>query len=183
MKEKEILPALEELGWRCGKDEAGDYFCLMDIGKEQVQIIPSIGKRPDHFRVSFMPSVSTKDFTAAAAFILGEARSHVPIIVSNDVPERVVDFSLGNVVRLSQAAISWANAQDIEQGLAFYRHLSTDAKGARPLWHLAALAIAGDVGRLSSYQRSFELGDRLGFVPYINAQMLERALLVARDIQ
>lgn len=37
--------------------------------------------------------------------------------------------------------------------------------------------------RLSSYQRSFELGDRLGFVPYINAQMLERALMVALDLQ
>lgn len=43
--------------------------------------------------------------------------------------------------------------------------------------------MTGRGDRLSSYQRSFELGDRLGFVPYINAQMLERALMVALDLQ
>ncbi|EIU6989908.1 hypothetical protein L5574_007070, partial [Pseudomonas aeruginosa] len=116
MKEIEILSALEGLGWRCDKDEAGDYFCLMDIGEVQIQIIPTIGKRSDHFRVSLMPSVSTKNFTAAVAFVLGEASNYVPIIVSNNVPEKIVDFSLDDVVRLSQSAISWASAQDIEKG-------------------------------------------------------------------
>ncbi|MDF5999835.1 hypothetical protein P4050_16105 [Pseudomonas aeruginosa] len=115
MKEIEILSALEGLGWRCDKDEAGDYFCLIEIGEVQVQIIPTIGKRSDHFRVSLMPSVSTKNFTAAVAFVLGEASNYVPIIVSNDVPEKIVDFSLDDVVRLSQSAISWASAQDIEK--------------------------------------------------------------------
>ncbi|MFF6473159.1 hypothetical protein ACET32_33645, partial [Pseudomonas aeruginosa] len=38
MKEIEILSALVGLGWRCDKDEAGDYFCLMDIGEVQIQI-------------------------------------------------------------------------------------------------------------------------------------------------
>ncbi|MDU9407343.1 hypothetical protein RTH74_07005 [Pseudomonas sp. zfem001] len=180
MKEIEILPTLEELGWRCGKDEVGDYFCLMDSGNAQIQIIPAIGKRSDHFRVSFMPSVSTKSFTEAVAFVLGEARDYVPIIVSNDVPEKIVDFSLDDVVRLSQSAISWASAQDIEKGLAAYRALPTNSKGAMPLRHLAALAIAGEVGRLVGYQRSFEQGDRLGFVPYIAAEMIDRALLLAR---
>lgn len=183
MKEKDVLPTLEKLGWRSCRDEVGDYFCLMDIGEAQVQIIPSIGKRSDHFRVSLMPSVSTKKFTAAAAFILGEAGGHEPIIVSNDVPEKIVDFSSEDVIRLSQKAISWASAQDIEKGLEIYRALPTDSKGAMPLRHLAALAIAGDVGRLASYQRNFEQGDRLGFVPYITAKMLDRALLVARDSQ
>ncbi|TFF42015.1 hypothetical protein [Pseudomonas sp. RIT623] len=183
MKEIEILPALEGLGWRCGKDEVGDCFCLMDVGDVQVQIIPAIGKRSDHFRVSLMPSVSTRSFTAAAAFVLGEARDYVPIIVSNDVPEKIVDFSLDDVVRLSRSAISWASAQDIEKGLAAYRALPTNSKGAMPLRHLAALAIAGDVSCLAHYQFSFEQGDRLGFVPYITQDMIARALLIARDVR
>lgn len=65
--------------------------------------------------------------------------------------------------------------------MAAYRALPTDSKGARPLRHLAALAITGDIGRLAKYQRRFEQGDRLGFVPYITAEMLERALLLAQD--
>lgn len=181
MKEKEILPVLEGLGWRCSKDEVGDYVCFMDIGTARVQIIPAIGKRSDHFRVSFMPSISTKTFTAAVEFILGEAVGFEPIIVSNDVPAKIVNFSLDDVIKVSQAATSWAEAQDVEHGLMVYRQLPTDSKGARPLRHLAALAIAGDVGRLASYQRSFEQGDRLGFVPYITAEMVDRALLLARD--
>lgn len=47
MKVKEILPVLERLGWLCRKDEAGDYFCLMDVDGAQVQVIPTIGKRSD----------------------------------------------------------------------------------------------------------------------------------------
>ncbi|UNO21967.1 hypothetical protein MON07_07870 [Pseudomonas aeruginosa] len=183
MKEIEILSALEGLGWRCDKDEAGDCFCLMDIGEVDIQIIPTIGRRSDHFRVSLMSSVSTKNFTAAVAFVLGEVSNYVPIIVSNDVPEKIVDFSLDDVVRLSQSAISWASAQDIEKGLAAYRALPTNSKGAMPLRHLAALAIAGDVSCLANYQFSFEQGDRLGFVPYITQDMIERALLIARNVR
>ncbi len=49
-----------------------------------------------------------------------------------------------------------------------------------PLRHLAALAIAGDVERLNSYKNSFEKGDRLGFVPYITVDMIDRAILIAQ---
>jgi hypothetical protein len=183
VKVKEILPILAGLGWLCRKDEVGDYFCLMDVDGAQVQVIPSIGKRSDHVRVSLMPSVSTKDFTAAASFILGEAGDHEPVILNNDAPEKIVDFSSNDVVRLSQDSISWASSQDIEKGLADYRALPTDAKGAMPLRHLTALAVAGDVERLTAYKLSFEQGDRLGFVPYITQDMIERALLIARDVR
>lgn len=180
MKEKDVLPILKNLGWRCGRDEAGDCFCQIEVGESQIQVTPYISKRTDHFRVSLAPSISTKSFTAAVAFILGEASDHDPIIVSNDEPERISAFSAEDVIRLSQQAILWAANQDIEKGLATYRALPTNSKGARPLRHLAALAIAGNVNQLSSYQRSFEQGDRLEFVPYITAEMVERALLLAR---
>jgi hypothetical protein len=179
VKVKEILPILKDSGWQCHKDEAGDYFCLIDIDERQAQIIPTIGKRIDHFRVSFMPSVSTKGFTAATAFILGEQCDHEPIIVSNDIPEKIANFSAVDVVRLSQAAITWAISQDVEKGLAAYRALPTDSKGALPLRHLSALAIAGNIKKLEEYKCSFEQGDRLGFVPYISLEMLERAILVS----
>ncbi|WP_414858990.1 DUF6990 domain-containing protein [Pseudomonas aeruginosa] len=64
-----------------------------------------------------------------------------------------------------------------------YRALPTNSKGAMPLRNLAALAIAGDVSCLANYQFSFEQGDRLGFVPYITQDMIERALLIARNVR
>jgi hypothetical protein len=81
---------------------------------------------------------------------------------------------------MSEKAISWARSQNIESGLMGYRNLPTDAKGAMPLRHLAALAVAGDVERLEGYKKSFDMGDRLGFVPYITASMIDRAILKAK---
>ncbi|KAF2406605.1 hypothetical protein SAMN04490179_4441 [Pseudomonas antarctica] len=180
MKEKDVVAILKEQGWTCGKDEVGDYFCVTDIGGVQLQIIPSVGKRSDHFRVLLMSSVSSTEFSDAVSFISGDRGSHAPIIVSNEAPEKLSVFSTDDVVRLSEKAASWARSQNIDEGLKIYRELPTDVKGAMPLQHLAALAIAGDSGGLDEYKKSFEKGDRLGFVPYITSDMIGRALMIAQ---
>lgn len=89
-------------------------------------------------------------------------------------------FSCDDIIRLSDKAISWARSQNIDEGLRVYRALPTDVKGAMPIRHLAALAMAGDTGRLDDYKKSFEKGDRLGFVPYVTSDMIDRALMVAQ---
>lgn len=180
MNEKDVVLVLKEQGWVCGKDEVGDYFCIANFGHRQVQVIPYVGKRSDHFRVSLMPSISSKEFSIAVGLILDEVRDYVPVVVSNDPPEKLVELSASDLSRLSEKAISWAHAQSLEDGLAAYRNLPTDAKGAMPLRHLAALAIAGKVDRLESYQRNFELGGRLSFVPYITSEMIDRAISIAQ---
>jgi hypothetical protein len=182
VKEKEVMPILETLGWKAGRDEVGDNFALIRRGDVQLRVIPFIGKRADHFRVAFMASVSTKTFSSAAEFIFGSKDDHEPIIVTNGVEEKVENFSANDVVALSEGTISWGFSQDIEAGLAAYRALQTDAKGAMPLRHLAALAIAGDLQTLSRYQRSFAHGDRLNFVPYITADLIDRALSLAQRL-
>lgn len=180
MKEKDVVSILMEQGWVCSKDEVGDYFCVRDIGGAEVQIIPSVREHSGHFRVSLTPSVSTKEFSEAVAFVRGEGSGYSPVIVSNESPEKLPRFSSADVLRMSEKALSWARAQNIESGLMAYRNLPTHAKGAMPLRHLASLAIAGDVGRLEDYKKSFEMGDRLGFVPYITDSMIDRALLKAK---
>lgn len=181
MEREDVILILSEQGWACSKDEIGDYFCVTDVGGVQLQIIPSVGKRSDHFRVSFMSSISSKKFSEAVSYILGGGGGNVPIIVRNEAPEKLSSFSSGDVIRLSEKAISWARSQSIDEGLTVYRELPTEAKGAMPIRHLAALAIAGDAGRLDEYKRSFEKGDRLGFVPYITFDMIERALMIAKE--
>lgn len=180
MEEKDIVSVLSEQGWVCSKDEVGDYFCITDVGGAQRQVIPSVGKHSDHFRVSLMSSISSKDFSEAVSFILGDGAGNAPIIVRDEVPEKLSGFSSDDVIRLSEKAMSWASSQSIDEGLTVYRKLSTDAKGAMPIRHLAALAIAGDTERLDECKKSFEKGDRLGFVPYITSDMLERALIIAQ---
>jgi len=181
MKKEEMLSMLGDIGWRCSKDEVGDCYCLMDVGKARVQIIPSIGRRSDHFRVSLTPSVSTEGFTKVAEFILGENVDFEPIIVSNEVPKKIANISQSDIMRLSQDAILWANKQDLSNGLRLYRELPTNSKGARPLRHLAALALNGDVECLTNYRNNFVQGDRLGFVPYITSEIIDRAILAAQE--
>ncbi|OQR32241.1 hypothetical protein BWR15_20275 [Pseudomonas sp. T] len=183
MKEENVVSILKEQGWVCSKDEVGDYFCVTEVGGVQLQVIPSVGKRSDHFRVSLMPSISSKEFSEAVDFILGESSRYTPVVVSNEAPEKLPEFSSDDVIRLSERAMSWARSQSLDAGLAVYRNLSTASKGAMPVRHLAALAIAGDVGCLAGYKESFQKGDRLGFVPYITSSMIERALLVAQRIK
>lgn len=180
MKEKDIVSILKEQGWVCSKDEVGDYFCVTDVGGVQLQVIPSVGKRSDHFRVSLMSSISSKEFSEAVSFISGDGGSNTPIIVGNEVPEKLPSLSSDDVIRLSEKAISWARSQSIDEGLTVYRMLPTDVKGAMPIRHLAALAIAGDIGRLDQYKKSFEKGNRLGFVTYITSDIIDRALMLAQ---
>lgn len=180
MNEDEACVILQALGWACGKDEVDDHFCIMNLGDIQLQIIPYIGPRSDHFRVSLMPSISSTAFSDAVAFILGEEKHFSPVIVSNETPQKLENLGAEDIADFSASVISWARDQDIEAGLALYRSAPTDAKGAMPLRHLAALAIAHDVAQLAEYLTSFQNGERLGFVPYITVEMIERSLLIAR---
>lgn len=181
MKNKEVALILEGAGWTRSRDEVGDYFCFIYVDDVWIQVIPSIGKRPDHYRVSLMPSVSSIGFSEVAGFIIGERGRYTPIIVSRDPPEKISVLTPSNVLLMAEKAMAWALNQDLNAGLATYRNLPTDSKGAMPLRHLAALAIAKDVDVLGSYRKSFEDGNRLGFVPYITKDMIDRALLIAMD--
>ena len=91
------------------------------------------------------------------------------------------EVEIENVARLSDEAIDWAKKQDLPAALIEHAGLPTNAPGARPIWHLAALAILGDVAKLRSYHSSFVDGDRLGFVNYVTTDYIERALEQAEN--
>ncbi|MDF3931343.1 DUF6990 domain-containing protein [Pseudomonas citronellolis] len=179
MKEIEFLSILEAQGWKCEMDEAREHFCVINIDDVDVQVIPSVKKRADHFRVSLAASVSSREFSEAVGYIFGKRCGHVPVVLDREPPEKFINISPRDVEMLSGKVISWARSQDINAGLKSYRNLPTDAKGAMPLRHLAALSIAGDAARLMGYKECFDRGDRLGFVPYITAEMIVRAVQLA----
>jgi len=179
MNKLELTDALIGLGWRAGKDEVGEFFFTRNIDSVRVQLLPQIAKRPDYFRFSLNPSVSTDDFSAAISLISGEKTDFEPIIVGNEIPKKITQITTHTVHELSDQVIFWARNQNIDQGLEMLRNLPADSKGAFPLRHLAALSLAGDVEILRLYQRSFSAGDRCGFVPYITAQAINRALEIA----
>ncbi|RUO31308.1 hypothetical protein CWE14_11660 [Aliidiomarina soli] len=177
MRTDDLVKTLIELGWFCSKDEVGDVFCLTKIDDRIIQIIPSLSKRSDHFRVSLAPSISTEKFSDAVSFIIGRDVEFEPIVVSNFPVKKIKHPDQSDIDKLSKEAIEWALSQNIIEALENYRNMPTNAKGARPLRHLASLSVFDDVYSLQRYKDSFEKGDRLDFVPYITVDMISRALM------
>lgn len=180
---KELLSVLAGCGWACKKDDAGDYYCLIEKYDFTVQIIPSLHARRDHIRASLMPSVSTADFSFAVSVILGEDLDFVPIINSNLGVSKLNSIGREEVERLSNDALEWASVQNLSEGLTRYRELPPDSKGDLPVRHLAALALDGRVQKLREYMEGFERGERMGFVPYISLQMIGRAFELAVKVK
>lgn len=180
MTEKDVVDVLNGCGWKCKKDEVGDFFCIKKIKEFQIQVIPSLKERVDHFRFSLMSSLSRADFVAAENAITGGKVEHVPVVVGNFPVRKIPVFSRQNILDEIDFVQSWALGQSVEEGLEMYRNLPTDAKGAYPLRHLAALALNRNVDVLRKYLYSFENGDRLGFVPYISEEMVRNALVWAQ---
>ncbi|TXR46288.1 DUF6990 domain-containing protein [Phyllobacterium endophyticum] len=183
MLQNDIVLAFKKLSWQTGKDDAGDNYAIFDIGDIQLQIIPRLRPIWGGKRLACVRSVTTKQFTSACTKIFHrntEKHPHNPL-VRGDEDLIQQDYTFKDISALSERLIEWAKIQDVDPALKRLRELPTDSKGTEPLYHLAALALAGDVDKLAYYQRSFEAGDRLGFVPYISKEMIDRAVEIAKD--
>lgn len=181
MTEDELTKTVEKLGWKRRVDEVGENYFWLDLGDRIVTVIPYVGKRSDHFRVSFTPSVTTREFSRAVSAINLSDIEHEPISVMLEKTEKVPTLGEAEVRTLLEKVVAWAQSEDLDKGLEIYRALPTDCVGARPMRHVAALALAGDVRKLDGYLSSFKAGDRLGFVSYITESLLDRAIEFAKS--
>lgn len=192
IKMKEVREIFKSHGWLSKRDEAGDLILILPLNDRILDIIPKLRKiYADKTYTSMVEtfsciySVTTEKFNQAITFISGEKRS-ASIISSLWEPDTInlqkESILAEDIVNLIPALIDWAYAADIEEGLKKYRELPTTSVGSRPRMHLAALACHGDVNVLVKYQQSFEQGDRLGFVPYITKEMIDRAVEYAKKI-
>jgi len=180
MKTKEATNILKSIGWEVYKDEVGDrgaYFILPD---RIVDIIYGID-RVTHQEFSAMLSLSTDKFSLACRRIHNSRDTYEPLIRLRNGLEICDDEIIKpeHIYQASREAISWAEEQDLHQGILDYAALPTNCIGVLPLRHLAALALLGDIGKLKFYQASFEAGERLGFVPYITKDHIDRAVKLA----
>lgn len=182
MKLKEVTQNLEALGWSTRADEVGDKVASVSLPDRSVEIIYGIRKYRDDQGLEVMPSISTRGFSEACLSIKKRGGSHTPLAVPfRDTCIRVREVLSEHVRQASDEAIAWAKDQDLDMALRKHAALSTDASGAAPVWHLAALAVLGDIARLKSYQASFEAGDRLGFVNYVTKDYIDRAVALAKN--
>ena len=182
MNTREATKALRALGWSTKTDEVGDKGALFRLPDRIARILYGVRTFRDKQDFRAMLSVSTDSFSKAYAEIPGDRPGYGPLIAARkgihiEVPEILEE----HIRQASERSIAWAEAQDLEAGLLAHASLPTDAPGTGPVLHLSALAVTGDVARLKSYRASFEAGDRLGFVPYITGDYIDRAVALAEQ--
>lgn len=177
MKIAEVTKTLKLSDWSTSKDEVGDRIARYELSDRTVNIIYGLRKLPNEQLLWMMRSTATEAFVCACSAIDPDHSGFYPLVRPwNDPDVRAPEILEEHVRQASDDAIEWAKDQDLDKALQEYAALPTDAPGARPIWHLGALAVLGDVERLKSYQASFEAGDRLGFVPYVTKDYIDRAV-------
>ncbi|MHA6896972.1 DUF6990 domain-containing protein [Ralstonia pseudosolanacearum] len=181
MTENDLMLTVGRLGWKREVDEVGDVSFVLELDDRIVMVMPDLGKRSDHYRVSFSPRVTTHEFVEAISYLTQEREGYDPIFLMREDTRKVASLSEDDVREMLEEVVDWAKSVVLEKGYAAYRNLPTDSVGARPLWHLAALALGREVDKLSGYLANFKSGNRMGFVPYINEGILERAVAFSKN--
>ena len=178
----QVEESLKSLGWSVHVDEVGDKFAQFTLSDRILDIIYKLDKIRDQQKFGAMLSLSTDKFSNSCAEICGEKPKYYPLVRAwKRLDFRAPQITEEHIREAAHEAIDWAQEQDLGKALLDHAALPTDAPGARPIWHLAALALLGDVAKLESYQSSFKEGDRLGFVPYISEDYISRAVAIARQ--
>lgn len=189
MQQSDVIEFLKRSGWQCKRDEVGDQYCLLDQDDRQLQVIPTLreGKDPktgEYYKtLAFLESVSTYNFINAANYILDEKNDHKPMIKpwQSEFRQRMPDFSLEDIESLVHRLIVWSKNQDIDVALREYQMECPDRPGQKQIYHVAALALAGNVNKLEYYQKSFASDDRLNFVPMVTSGIINRAVELAKN--
>ncbi|MBF4992208.1 hypothetical protein [Methylophilus sp. QUAN] len=193
IKMKEVRELFKAQGWLSRRDEAGDLILILPLKDRILDIIPTLKKTyVDKTYISMVEtfscihSVTTEEFNHTLSIIDPTDKGGYPIVTNifdpNAIKIQKESIVAEDIINFIPALVDWAYAADIEEGLKKYRALPTDSAGSRPFLHLAALACHGNVDTLLKYQQSFEQGDRLGFVPYITKEMIDRAVEYAKQI-
>lgn len=187
MKLKDIMDHLKSKGWNCKRDEAGDRYAIKEFEGFQIQLLPLLDKRKNHIIFSLEPSLSLKQYSETCALLLQRKDDFEPLISRygwpklssemDSLPQREFEeLSLADIDSLEIETIEWAKKQDINKAIGYYANLPTDSTGSLPLNHLAALIVQKNKEQLEHYQKSFLEGNRLGFVPYITDEVMNRAV-------
>ncbi|KRA84490.1 DUF6990 domain-containing protein [Altererythrobacter sp. Root672] len=180
MTNKDVTKILKELGWLALTDEVGDRYATIKLIDRNINFIYGIKNTSNYQKIESSLSVYTDIFSYTCVYIHGDSNGACPLVVARSgIDIRAPEILEEHVRQASNEAIAWASAQDLDKALQEHAELPTNAPGNRPIRHLAALAILGNVPRLKYYQASFAAGNRLGFVPYITKDYVDRAVALA----
>ncbi len=179
MKIGQVDEELKSLGWQLSRDE-GYRIATFRLSDRSVSMIYGVQDLKDKKQLWMTPSIRTHEFSFGCATIDPGYGESAPFVRHLNFPDICAPEILEQHVRqASDMVIKWARHQNLDKALDEHAALPANVRGAGPIWHLAALALSGNVGRLKFYLECLDAGDRLGFVNYITRGHVERALQLA----
>ena len=174
----ELLQELTKLGWRT-RSSGGEKIAAKQDGDSLLQVIVQHFELSDSVKLALSVSASSKEFGKCCAKIMNEKSSHEPLCQTY-LENLYADLSKVDVQSISDEVESWWKVQAIEDAIKSKSQPPPET-GQAQLYHLAALAYLGDFNTLMDYQQVFAKGQRMGFVPMIEAEMIDRAVDIALE--
>ncbi|VVE54570.1 DUF6990 domain-containing protein [Pandoraea fibrosis] len=180
MKESTAIGFLVNSGWRKIGDKVDDIILEFHTADRIITVIPSIRKLSNYYSISLSPSLTTEQFSCAARRIINDESFRSPLTYMKSTIHKKNEIYESTITKIIEEVIEWSQSIELKREINRHAQSPTDSKGTMPVRHLAALALLGGTERLEMYRTSFESGNRLGFVPYISIEMIERALEIAK---
>ncbi len=175
----EILKIFDINGWDICKDESGDQYCEVILDDKILTVIPNFRAYSDYEVLKMNYSLSNVGFKEVASTIFGASHRY-PMIAKKD-KIKVKSIEKNDIELAIENILSWGKCQKIEEILNAFRLNCPDAPGQSQLYHLSALAVAGDVDKLECYDKYLSNGNRLNLVPMITQEMLKRAIDISKS--
>lgn len=180
MNKSMLKDPMIDIGWEFSKDSEGVDVFIFNMNDRYLTAIPKIVDLSENTKIDFLLTVSNLEFDEIVSIIFGKKTKAVLATMypsgfsfENPFGTKQINECLG-IIKV------WGETQDLEKAIEDRRqYIPSECHGAKPLWHLAALAHGGDLERLEYYRQSFEEGNHLGFVPYITIDHIKRALALA----
>ncbi len=181
MRTRDVTPVLKALGWKAYTDEVGDKYTHYELSDRVVEIIYSV-RRVLTIRIfeRCFPCQRTLFQSLTSALITKRGLTLLSSSLGKGWISALLKSSKIMSARRRRRRLHGRRA-GFGGGLQKHAALPTTAPGTGPVLHLAALAVLRDVTKLKSYQASWAAGDRLGFVPYVTKDYIDRAVSLAEE--
>jgi hypothetical protein len=92
-----------------------------------------------------------------------------------------VDFTEADILEAHQRVLAWARSVDLDAALRSHLKWDNDVVPLLVIYKFVALARTGGGDVLREILVKMKAGDRQGFAPFVDEQMLERAIALARS--
>ena len=167
MNLEELAEEFERLGWEVSEADWQERLAVCQRSDRNVSVIIGISEMLGRERLTMLPAVESRALADACSMIdPGYAQSSPYQKDRGFIEVSVPEFLEQHVRHASEKAIAWAERQDLDDAIAEYAVPSADSRREFPIWHLAALALAGDSHRLNAYLKSFDAGQTARFSPF-----------------